>query len=107
MLDDASSKDDHTAFLCLQRAIIQKSNVLNKINDEALLAPRLEENDIAKGSIREGRAEDGDIVLPAPVVNAFLVVDTLTNAGNNLLRRENCPVILLLFVHFFHDGLEP
>ena len=84
MLDHASSKDNHATFLRSQGTIVELSNILNEVNDEALLTPSIKIDDISKCTISEGRTVDRNIILPAPVINALLVIDLLTDACYNL-----------------------
>lgn len=107
MLDNTASEDNHSALLGLKGTIIEQTNVLHEINNKARLSPCLEVDDISESSVSEGRAEDIDIVLPAPVVDAVLIVNLLTDAGDNLRGCENGALILLLLMHLFDKRQEP
>ena len=107
MLDDTTSKDDHTWLFGLQGTIVQPSDIFDEINDEAFFSPWLEVDDITKGAISEGRAIDWNIVLLAPVVDAVWVVDLLADTSDNHGRGEDGAILLLFFVHLNDKGLEP
>jgi len=107
MLDDTTSEDNHRALLGLQCAVVEQTNVLDKVHDETFFTPRLEEDDVTESSISEGWAEDRDVVLLAPVVDAILVVDAFTDEGDDFLRRPNRSLRLLLLVHLLDNRLEP
>lgn len=107
VLDDAAAEDDHTAALGLQGAVIQQTDVLHEVNDKARLAPCVEVDDVSEGPVGERRAENGDLVLPAPVVDAVLVVNFLAHASYDLGRRENCALLFLFPEHLLHQGQEP
>ena len=86
VLYNPTTQDDHPAALRPQRTIIQKANILDKVNNEASLAPSVEIYDVAKGTIGESRAKYWYIILPAPVIYAILTVNFLSNASYYLRR---------------------
>ncbi len=63
--------------------------------------------DISDLAVGESGREHGDIVLPAPVEDTLLVVDLLTKSVDNLARRPNSSVFLLLLVHLLEKGSKP
>ena len=107
MFDDAATEDYHATPFCPQSTIIKQTNVLNEVNDKASLTPSVEVNDVSEGSISEGWAEDRNIVLPAPVINAVFVVDLLSDALDDLRGGEDGALFLLLFEHLLNQGEEP
>ena len=80
MLDDSTSEYDHATFLGSQRAVIEQTDVLHQVDDEASLSPSVEVHDVAEGSVSEGGAEDRNFVLPTPVVDAIFIVNFFTDA---------------------------
>jgi len=86
VLDDAASQNYHATTLGSKGTVVQKTNVLHKIDNKSSLSPGVKVNDITESSIGESRAENWDVVLPAPVVDAIGVIDLLTNASDYLGR---------------------
>jgi len=107
MLDDATAENNHAAFLGFEGRVVKQSDILSNIDNKAVLSPRLEVDDVSEGAICEGGAEDGNIVLPAPVVDAIFIIDLLTDFGDDFLGCENGALRLLLIVHLLDQGLEP
>ena len=105
--DNSTTQDDHPAALCTQSTVIQKANILDKVDNETSLAPSIEIDDIAKGTICESRAKYGYVIFPAPVVNAIFIVYFLSNACYYLRRRKNGSLLLLFFEHLLDYGQEP
>ena len=107
MFDDATSENNHAGLPGMDSRVVQFLDILNEIDYKTLILPRVEIDDITERTIRKSRAVDRDIVLPAPVVDRVLVVDPLSDAGDNLLRALKDTSLLLLLVHFVDDGEEP
>ena len=84
MFDHATSKDNHTALFSPQSRIVERSDVLHEVNDETRLSPRLKVDDVTQSSVCEGGAVHRDLILPAPVVNALLIVDSLPDSIDDL-----------------------
>ena len=57
-----------------------------EVADEASLSPRVEVDYITQGPISEGRAVNGYLILPAPVVDAVLILDFLSDPSDYLRR---------------------
>jgi hypothetical protein len=45
-----------------------------------------------------------DVILPAPIVNALLIVDLFSHSVDNHARRPDGTLLSLLFMHFLNDG---
>ena len=72
--------------------------VLNDIKVEVILE-RVGKEAVSDGSISESRAKDRNVVLIAPVVDAFLVVDFLSKSMDELARSPSDIILFLLFGH--------
>lgn len=79
VLDDASSEDNHARALRPHGDGVDRPDILDDVYRERLggRLERVEVEHVAKAAVRQGRAEDGDVVLVRPVVDGPLVVDFL------------------------------
>lgn len=79
VLDDASSEDDHSRALRPHRDGVDRPDILDDVYRERLgrRLERVEVEHVAKAAVRQGRAEDRDVILVRPVVDGPLVVDLL------------------------------
>lgn len=100
MLNDTTTKYNHTTLFSKETSIINKLNVLNKVYYESLFFPRVEIYHIAECTICKSRTVNRNVVFPAPVVDRSLVLDLFSNPSNNFAWSENCSLLLLLFVAF-------
>lgn len=80
MLDDPASQNNNTSLLSAHGKVIYLAHILNDINADLLRRSleSMEVQHITQTTIRERGTENGDIILPRPVVNRFLVVDLFT-----------------------------
>ena len=72
----------------------------------------MEVQHVAETAVCQSRAEDGDVVLPRPVVDGPFVVDLLAQAVDHLTRRpvqglSGRLARLLLFQHLVQNGHHP
>ena len=88
----------------MQSLIIKKSNVLGDINDEASFLIGVEVNDITDCAISQCWSMHRDVILPAPIVNALLIVYFLPHSIDDHARRPDGTLLLLLFVHLLNYG---
>ena len=107
VLNDAAAQNNHATALGLEGAIVQQADVLHEVHDEARLTPRVEVDNVAQRAVSEGRTEDGDLVLPAPVVNALLIVDFFAHPSDYFRGREDDPLFFLLAVQLLHQRQKP
>ena len=63
MLANSSSQNDHSGFLRFSRELVQVSDVLYNIHDEARIAERVEVDHISEGAVGECGTEDRNVVL--------------------------------------------
>ena len=114
VLDDAAAQDDHARPLRTHGDGVDLADVLDNV-DAQLLGRRLERVEVehvAQAAIGQGGAEDGDVVLPGPVVDRLLVVDLLAQTVDHLARRPvhgfvRLLALLLLGQHGVEDGQHP
>ena len=104
MLDHTSSYNEHARLSRVKSLIIQKSNVLGDVNDEASFLIGVEVNDVTDCAISQGWSMDRDVIFPAPIVNALLVVDLFAHSVDDHARRPDGALLFLLFVHLLNDG---
>lgn len=86
--------------------IVYFSNVLYYINYEALFLISLKVNNISKSTISNGRTKNWNIILPAPIVDAFLIVYFFSNSINDFTRTPNCTLSLLFFMHLLNNRFK-
>lgn len=79
MFDDATAENNHAGLLGVDGGVVQLLDVLDEIDDETFVLPRVEVDDVTKGTIGKGWAIDGDIILPAPVIDRLFVVDLFSD----------------------------
>lgn len=84
VLDDTTAQNNLARLFRAKCAVIQELNVLNEVNYKAFLAPGLEVDDVSECAVGEGGAVDRNVVLSAPVVDTFFVVDLFTDTLDNL-----------------------
>ena len=114
VLHHASPEDDHPRALRPHRDGVDRSDVLDDVYGECLRRrlERVEVEHVPKAAVRQGRAEDGDVVLVRPVVDGPLVVDLLAQAVDDLGRGPLHRLLvvlgrLLLLEHLVQDGDDP
>lgn len=114
MLHHAAAQNDHAGPLGPNGHGIDGADILHDI-DAQLAWRRLESvkvEHIAQAPVRQGRAEDGDIVLGRPIADGRLVIDLPAQPADDLARRPAHGVrrvssILLLVQHGVQDGHDP
>ena len=107
VLYNSTAKDYHATLLCTKGTVIEQPDILDKVDNKSRLPVRLEINDIAKSAVGKCGTEYIDAVFPAPVVDAFFVVDALSDLCNDFGWRKDCALLFLLLMHLFNDGQEP
>ena len=98
VLDQPAAQDNHARPLGPHGNGVDLANVLDNV-DAQLLGRRLEcveVEHVAQAAVGECGAEDGDVVLPRPVVDGPLVVDLLAQAVDDLARRPVQRLVRLL-----------
>lgn len=114
VLDDAAAQDDHAGPLRPHRDGVDLADVLHDVYAQLLgrRLERVEVQHVAQAAVGQGRAEDGNVVLPGPVVDRVLVVDLLAQAVDHLAWRPvhrlvRLLALLLLGQHGVEDGQHP
>lgn len=97
-----SSKDNCSRFLCLHRHFAQLLDVLDYVNHEVVLEGVREEY-ISNASVCNGRREDRNFVLIAPVIDTVFIVDFSSETLNEFGRRPVDLILNLFLVHLFVD----
>ena len=79
---------------------------LNEIEDKARRLERVEEHHVTDATVGDGWRVDRDIILVAPVVHAFGVVDLPAHPVDHLGRRPYHSLLPLLDNHLVKDGRQ-
>lgn len=114
MLDQAGAEQDDASVLGVQGQGVDAADVVDDV--DAQLARRraegVEEEHVAETAVRQGGAEDGDVVAVGPVVDRGRVVDLLAEPADELARRPDervgaGPAGFLLVEQPVEDGHDP
>jgi hypothetical protein len=114
VFDEAASQNDHARPLGSHRKSVNLPDILDNVHAQHCRRrlERVEEQHVAQAAVCQRRAEDGDVVLPRPVVDGSLVVDLLAQPMYNLAWRPVQRLVgflagLLLLEHGVENGHYP
>ena len=109
VLDESSANYNNAWLRSLPCHFVDPSDVHHNVEFEWFfrVLPSVEVENISNWSISDGRREDGDIVLPAPVVNWLFIVDFLAKTMDEGRGSPLLSFFILLSAHFSQNRMEP
>mmetsp|Transcript_8716 Transcript_8716/g.15293 ORF Transcript_8716/g.15293 Transcript_8716/m.15293 type:complete len:282 (-) Transcript_8716:641-1486(-) len=107
VLDEPTSKNNHTGLLREQCCIVNGANVTCDVNHEPGFAVRMKVDHISNATIRESGAEHRDVILVRPIVHRAGIVDFLTEPMDHRAWRPNLAFVALLIHHLIENGVHP
>lgn len=98
-----SSDNNHSWFLSFHRHLAYLLMILNYINVE-IIFKWVSKQTVSNSSISKSRTKNWDIVLIAPIVNTFFIVDFFSKSMNKLAGSPSDIFFFLLFCHLSKNG---
>jgi len=89
MLHQSAAYDNYSCSLCFHCKLVDGFEISQNIQHQAWFSNGVKEHHISQGSIGEGRTEDGNGILPCPIVNRILVLNFLAKFCYYLGRSPN------------------
>lgn len=108
MLDQATSENNSAGLRGGDSQVVQFFIVLGDVQNKAIaFIDKVVNKNVSNLSICQCGRKDWDIVLPAPIINAFLIIDLLAKTVYELARAPDGAKLSLFFMHLLENRSQP